>query len=200
MRLSSPITIKPPPYSQNGQIINPSPMELENLNIVYCDYPPTKQYFVKIDFFPNSINLFYGDEYDKLSPINKELGENRLREILGDDPAKVLRDLFPVTLEEDPHGPGTLLSGMIKALGIVMTEGCSCRRHAIEMNKKGNDWCEENIDTIVSWLREEAIKRNLPFIDAIGKLMIKRAIKKSRRLLANQNVPENDEELDNIDN
>jgi hypothetical protein len=30
--------------------------------------------------------------------------------------------------------------------------------------------------------------------------MVRRAIKKSKRLLTNQTVPENDEELDNIDN
>jgi hypothetical protein len=101
-------------------------------------------------------------------------------------------------MEENPNGPGSMLSNMIKKIGIVMTQGCSCRRHAIEMNEKGNDWCEQNIDTIVAWLREEAGKRRLPFLDSVGKLMVNRAIKKSRRLLANESVPSNDEDLDNL--
>ena len=79
-----------------------------------------------------------------------------------------------------------------------MTQGCSCRRHALEMNEKGNDWCQENIDTIVGWLKDEAQKRKLPFLDSIGKMIVNRAIKKSRRLLSNQSVPETDEELDNL--
>ena len=79
-----------------------------------------------------------------------------------------------------------------------MTDSCSCKRHALEMNDRGNDWCDQNIDTIVGWLRDEAKRRNLPFLDAIGKLMVSRSIKKSRRLLANQPVPENDDDLDNI--
>ena len=64
------------------------------------------------------------------------------------------------------------------------------------MNKNGNDWCEQNIDTVVGWLRDEAKRRNLPFLDAVGKLLVSRAIKKSRKLLANETVPENDEDLD----
>ena len=79
-----------------------------------------------------------------------------------------------------------------------MTAGCSCRRHALEMNAQGNDWCEQNIDTIVGWLRDEAKRRKLPFIDAVGSLIVKRAIKKSRKILANEPVPENDEELDSL--
>lgn len=198
MKLSLPISIQPPPYSQNNKTINPEPIIFDSLNILYCDDPVRKQYFVRIDKIPQPVYLLYGDDYDNAGLMDRQKAEDKLREKLGNDPAKFLRSLFPRTMEEDPHGPGTLLSNMIKTLGIVMAEGCSCRRHAIQMNTQGNDWCEANIDTIVSWLREEATKRNLPFIDAIGKLMVKRAIKKSRRLLANQSVPDNDEDLDNL--
>ena len=79
-----------------------------------------------------------------------------------------------------------------------MTDSCSCKAHALEMNEHGNDWCEQNIDTVVGWLREEASRRGLPFMDALGKLLVGRAIKKSRKLLANEPVPENDEDLDTI--
>jgi hypothetical protein len=51
---------------------------------------------------------------------------------------------------------------------------------------------------IVGWLKQEAKKKGLPFFDTIGRLMVDRAIKKSRRLLANQSVPEDDNDLDNL--
>jgi hypothetical protein len=49
------------------------------------------------------------------------------------------------------------------------------------MDAFGCDWCEAHIDTIVGWLREEAGKRKLPFLDAAGRLLVKRAIYLARR-------------------
>jgi hypothetical protein len=45
----------------------------------------------------------------------------------------------------------------------------------------GSDWCEENIDTIVGWLAEEAASRGLPFLNAVGRLLVKRAIHNARK-------------------
>jgi len=42
-------------------------------------------------------------------------------------------------------------------------------------------WCEANIDTIVGWLREQADARGLPFLDAAGRFLIRRAIKNARK-------------------
>lgn len=199
MKLNKEISVTPPPYSdQNNNIVNPPPLKLKQLNVIYIDDTPNNRYYAQINGFPTSVVLYSSQEYIKNSPINKTQGEVKLKEILGEFPEKYLRSLFPKTMEEDPNGPGTMLSKMIKSLGIVMSQNCSCRRHAIEMNTRGNDWCEKNTDTIVSWLREEATRRKLPFVDAIGKLMVNRAIKKSRMLLANQKPPEKDEDLDNV--
>ena len=52
------------------------------------------------------------------------------------------------------------------------------------MNTEGPDWCEENMGTILSWLEEEAGKRNLPFVRTVAKMMVQRAVSKSRRLKA----------------
>jgi hypothetical protein len=79
-----------------------------------------------------------------------------------------------------------MLSKMLSKIGINSTPNCSCRRRAIEMNNKGPDWCEQNTDMIVGWLREEAQKRKLPFVDFAGKLLIQRAIKMSRKALSQQ--------------
>lgn len=89
----------------------------------------------------------------------------------------------PQTLEDFPNGPGTILSKMLSKIGIHSTPNCSCRRRAMEMNTRGPDWCAENMDTIVGWLREESEKRKLPFVDFAGKLLIQRAIKVSRKAM-----------------
>jgi hypothetical protein len=38
----------------------------------------------------------------------------------------------------------------------------------LQMNEVGCDGCEENIDTIVGWLAEEAANRGLPFLSTSG--------------------------------
>jgi hypothetical protein len=89
----------------------------------------------------------------------------------------------PQTLEDFPNGPGTILSKMLSKIGIHSTPNCSCRRRAMEMNTRGPEWCAENIDTIVGWLREESERRKLPFVDFAGKILIQRAVKMSRKAL-----------------
>ena len=197
MILNNPITIQPPPFSDNsGNVINPPVLVLDDLKLIITDNTINKTVNLQIIGIPLPINLWSGADYDAAGDWTQQQAEDKLRELMGDNPSSFLRKFFPKTLEENPNHPGTVLSKMIKSLGIGMTDSCSCKRHALEMNDRGNDWCEQNMDTIVGWLREEAKRRNLPFIDALGKLMVSRAIKKSRKLLANEPVPENDEDLD----
>lgn len=66
-------------------------------------------------------------------------------------------------------------------VGIKASENCSCNQRARAMDERGVEWCEENKETIVGWLREEAGKRKLPFIDAAGYLLVNRAIKLAKR-------------------
>lgn len=198
MKLDNTITIQPPPYSDNsGKIINPLLISLNNLEFIFTDNPGFKTISARTQQLPQiNIIIWNNQEYDQIGDWTKKQAEAKIKVLMGDDPAKYLRSLYPKTLEENPNHPGTILSKMIKSVGIQMTDSCSCKRHALEMNDYGNDWCESNMDTVVGWLRDEAKKRNLPFIDTIGKLLVGRAIKKSRKLLANEPVPENDEELD----
>jgi hypothetical protein len=199
MKLSQSITIQPPPYSDNsGKVVNPPEVHLNELNFIFTDNPKNRLVSAYIQGLPIQIPIWAGSDYDLIGDWTKSQAEQKIQDMLGDDPAKYIRSLYPKTLEEHPNHPGTVLSKMIKSVGIQMTDSCSCKRHALEMNEKGNDWCDQNIDTIVGWLRDEAKRRNLPFIDALGKLLVGRAIKKSRKLLANEPVPENDEELDSI--
>lgn len=200
MKLTKNIVINPPPFSNNqGQIINPPQININSeIFPIFTDNTYTKTVFAQIQNIPVQIILWSGADYENIGDWTQAQAESRLLEVLGDDPSAKLRSLYPKTLEEYPNLPGTVLSRMIKSVGIQMTDSCSCKRHALEMNDKGNDWCEQNIDTIVGWLREEATRRKLPFMDAIGKLIVNRAIKKSKKLLANEPVPENDEDLDQI--
>lgn len=78
-------------------------------------------------------------------------------------------------------GPGTELKKILSKFGINSTPDCSCNKKAKLMNEKGIKWCENNIDTIVGWLREEATKRGLPFIDYAGKILVKKAISNAKK-------------------
>jgi hypothetical protein len=92
----------------------------------------------------------------------------------------VLPRISPTLEEQDPTGPGTFLAKTLEKIGIKSSPTCACKARARIMNEKGNDWCEKNLDTIVDWLREEATKRKLPFVNFAGNLLVKRAIKLSR--------------------
>jgi hypothetical protein len=89
------------------------------------------------------------------------------------------------TVEPTPltasRGPGTELKKLLAAVGITATPDCSCNAHAAEMDRQGCDWCEANIDTIVGWLREQAHARGLPFLDAAGRMLARRAIRNARK-------------------
>lgn len=79
--------------------------------------------------------------------------------------------------------PGTELKRLLGRFGIVADPGCSCIARAREMDAWGIDEAArpERIEQAVGWLREEAAKRKLPFLDAAGRLLIKRAISNARR-------------------
>lgn len=56
-------------------------------------------------------------------------------------------------------GPGTELKKMFADLGIVSSLTCNCNARAREMDQMGIEWCEEHIDKIVGWLKEEHAKQ-----------------------------------------
>jgi len=84
-------------------------------------------------------------------------------------------------------GPGTELSKLLKRIGIEPTPTCQCRAKAAQMDAWGPDECAkpERIEEVVAVMREEAKARGLPFLDAVGRLLVRRAIKNARRAAAN---------------
>ena len=79
------------------------------------------------------------------------------------------------------HGPGTELKKLLALVGITATPNCSCNARARTMDANGCDWCEEHLEEIVGWLREEATKRKLPFVDMAGRVLVRRAIRNARK-------------------
>jgi hypothetical protein len=81
-------------------------------------------------------------------------------------------------------GPGTELKKLLAKIGITATPNCACNARAREMDAKGCEWVEANEATVVGWLRDEAGRRGLPFIDAAGRLLVRRAVANARRQAA----------------
>lgn len=82
------------------------------------------------------------------------------------------------------YGPGTELKKLLKKVGVTATPNCSCNARARRMDveeAREPGWCEAHLDEIVGWLREEAEKRGLPFLDMAGRLLVRRAIRLARR-------------------
>ena len=82
------------------------------------------------------------------------------------------------------HGPGVELKKLLKKVGIVAAPNCSCNARARSMDEeeaREPGWCEAHLDEIVGWLREEATKRKLPFVDMAGRVLVRRAISNARK-------------------
>jgi hypothetical protein len=80
-------------------------------------------------------------------------------------------------------GPGTELSKLLKRFGIEPTPTCHCRAKAAQMDAWGVDECSkpERIEEVVAVMRAEAAARGLPFLDAAGRLLVRRAIQNARK-------------------
>lgn len=77
--------------------------------------------------------------------------------------------------------PGTELHALLGRFGLTASGDCKCNSRRVLMDAYGCDWCESNIEEIVSWLRESAQERGLPFVDMAGRLLVRRAIANARR-------------------
>ena len=96
---------------------------------------------------------------------------------------RIRRDFSPSrTIPSIPRfGPGTELHKLLSKFGFRPRAGCKCHSHINQMNLRGTDWCHDNIDMIVGWLREEANRLNMPFVETAARLLIKRAIRNASR-------------------
>ena len=78
-------------------------------------------------------------------------------------------------------GPGTILKALLGTIGFRPCE--TCRGYATKMDREGPDWCTDNEETILDWLQKNAKKRGVPFIRSVGRVVLRRAIKQSRKTI-----------------
>lgn len=89
-----------------------------------------------------------------------------------------------------PPGAGTQLKKLLARFGIKPTPNCKCASKASMMDFKGVDWCEENVELITEWLKEEATSRGMPFLAMPARMLIRRAIANARKESRRASVPE----------
>lgn len=99
---------------------------------------------------------------------------------------KEVMQLLNVTIntlvdEAPTNGPGTELSKLIKWFYVESDPCMVCEYRIRKMNIWGPDECEKRIHQIVGWLRQAAVKRNIPFSDTVGYIIVRKAISKSRK-------------------
>ena len=148
--------------------INPLYPDKPNPNLQYCKF--------ELDATNNIWKCSVCNNYVS----QKLIGNNPPFAICRKSPASLVsnrRNIF----EPPQYGVGTELKKLLSSIGIKATPNCSCNAKARTMDSNGIEWCEKNIDTIVGWLRDEAIKRNLPFIDLAGKILVKKAIRNAKK-------------------
>jgi hypothetical protein len=92
----------------------------------------------------------------------------------------------PAVILQSATGPGTELSKLLKRFGIEPTPTCKCRAKAAQMDAWGCDECAKpgRIEEVVAVMRDEAKARSLPFLDAAGRVLVRRAISNARKELA----------------
>jgi hypothetical protein len=100
------------------------------------------------------------------------------------DATDILCDLVAtVTLPDRCEGSGLQeLHRLLRQVRPAHEKGLRLQGCAMVSDEQvGLDGCEENIDTIVEWLAEEAANRGLPFLNTVGRLLVKRAIHNARK-------------------
>ena len=80
-------------------------------------------------------------------------------------------------------GPGTELKTLLRRFGIRERLGCQCGKYTLLMDQRGPDWCLQNLELIVDVMEREAECRGLPFLRSVGRALVKRSIRKSRRVM-----------------
>lgn len=83
--------------------------------------------------------------------------------------------------EKPKGGVGTELKKLLKKIGINATPNCKCNSRAVALDYHGIDYCIENIETIIEWLKEEATARGLPFFAMPARILVRRAIANARK-------------------
>ena len=96
MNLENPIVVTPDPIrKRNGSLKNLPTITLNSLYFIILDDVNKKTCAVRIKPFPVPLVLWSGEAYDLAGDYTQAALETRLLEVLGDNPANVLKGLVP---------------------------------------------------------------------------------------------------------
>lgn len=95
MKLKKPIILQPPPYTRtDGTVKTFPPITIQDLDIMFLDFAAQKYVTAKIMPCPKTITLWADEEYEKIGDWTQKQAEQRVLEILGNNPKEVLETLF----------------------------------------------------------------------------------------------------------
>ncbi len=92
--------------------------------------------------------------------------------------------IYTSSQENKEKGPGTELKKILSWFA-TETPDCECKDRANKMNIWGVQGCRDNIETILDWLQEEAVKRSIPFVRLIAKQLVLLAISRAEKCTQN---------------
>lgn len=95
----------------------------------------------------------------------------------------------PKSVAPIPEGPGDALKSALQSIGVWSRTNCRCDRHVKAMNNNGLGWCFDHVDLIVSWLREGAAERKLPFEPWLASRFVLLALHRYRKRRIKAGLP-----------
>jgi len=106
-----------------------------------------------------------------------------------DDLSRIREQNTPQQPTEAPvetQGVGRELKRLLSLIGITVTPGCRCNKHAAKMNRLGPQWCRDNQKEIIGWMKEESRRRKRPFSKTAAKAILKLAIRRHEKKQATE--------------
>lgn len=96
MNLDQPIVVNANPMKKSdGSYKTLPPITLNSLNFIILDDVNKKTCSVRIKPFPIPLVLWSGSDYDVAGDYTQAQLETRLLQVLGNDPAEILKNLVP---------------------------------------------------------------------------------------------------------
>lgn len=95
MNLPNSITFTPPSFTRkDGTVRSFDPITLNQLDVTIIDNSNRKSVVAKILGIPKALVLWENQEYINIGDYTQAQAEARILELLGNDPSKVITDLF----------------------------------------------------------------------------------------------------------
>lgn len=77
-------------------------------------------------------------------------------------------------------GIGSCLLMLLGKLNVHYDQLSTAKSKANYLDKQGIDWCENNQDIILGWIKEESNNKNITYNPKLAKILLRLAIKQSK--------------------